>query len=75
MGACVQAEERSDDEGKVGSPKMKIPERLPKVRSEPKHPESYCLHFTTALWRALVVRTRKSPGRPSALVPSCSEHR
>lgn len=57
MGACEQAEEKRDDGGKVGSPKMKMPERLPESRSEPKHPESYRLHFVTAPRRVLVVGT------------------
>ena len=48
MDACVQVEEKRDDRGKVGSPKIKMPERLPEFRFELKHPESYYLHFITA---------------------------
>lgn len=45
MGTCAQVEGKRDDRRKVGSPKMKMPERLPEFRLESKHPESHCLHF------------------------------
>lgn len=43
----VGDEGKRDDGGKVGSSKMKMPERLSEFRFELKQPELYCLHFIT----------------------------
>lgn len=45
-GVCAQGM-KEKGKGKVGSPKMKMPEILPEFRFELQNPESYCLHFIT----------------------------